>query len=109
MTVPGEVTLDEMKLLLERAHKGEIIPLYVFLRADSHSYEYWARRLDAKSRLSERKGEYRLDYSSRVLGHPRSTGSLQNLDEFLIFTNYWMAYAYTLKRSGRAPAAISAD
>lgn len=111
MTIPGEVTLDEMKLLLERAHKGEIIPLYVFLRADAvvESCEYWARRLDEKSDLMENKGVSRLAYSSRVGGHPRNTGLLRSLEGFLIFTNYWYAYVYTIKKSGRAPVAINID
>lgn len=106
MTVPGEVTLDEMKLLLERAHKGEIIPLYVFLREDNQPWEYWRRRLDKKSRLSRTAD--RIDYSSEK-GNPRNTGSGPNLGAYHFFTNYWMAYAYTLKRSGRAPVAVNID
>ena len=100
MPVPGEVTLDEMKLLLERAHKGEIIPLYVFLWGvgDSRASQYRPRQFDKSSGF---KGIY-LEYSSRD-GKPKSTTA--HRPERKIFTNFWYAYAYCLKATGRPPTA----
>ena len=103
MPVPGKVTLDEMKLLLERAHKGEIIPLYVFMKEDTIPYEYWMRRLDRNSRLERN----RLDYASLKEGYTRSTGG--GLNGFIFFTNFWYAVAYTLKRSQRTPVPVNLD
>lgn len=102
MPVPGEVTLDEMKLLLERAHKGEIIPLYVFCEGGPFE-EYWARRLDNHSRLTVD----RIHYTSRVTGREANVEFPHKAVQ--IFTNYWFAYVYTYKAVKKPPVPINTD
>ena len=99
MTVPGEVTLDEMKLLLKRAHKGEIIPLYVFVDT---SCEYWPRQLTRSSSL----GHEKVFYSSRKSDACNASCEFPH-PEVKIFANYWFAYAHTFKTQGKPPFAIA--
>lgn len=105
MTYPGELSLEDIKALLVRAHAGEIIPLYVFLKTDdtSRRHEYWARRLDAQSSL----GPHTLYYSTRRTGAQRNTG--EPLENCAFFTNYWYAYAWAIKEAGKPPHPINSD
>lgn len=101
MTVPGEVTLDEMKLLLERAHKGEIIPLYVFAKRDNKKHEYYRRCLTQTSSLTQDL-VYR-SWDEKEVGAVRDVN--MECGWVHIFTNYWFAYAFCIKNYGRIPEA----
>lgn len=98
MTYPGELSLEDIEVLLVRAHfTGEIIPLYVFCANFDNCY--WARELNRRSYL---KGDI-LHYSARNGDEQTVEFPHENVK---IFTNYWYAHAFALKVSKSPPKPI---